>query len=191
MEFHQTARKIFEDANKNALQHHHKFVTPEHVLRTILDQHPDIYNDVDEKMIIKTIDEYLDENIPIAIKEPVESAAFRAMANHAAQCTMNGGYDEINLSDILAGIWNTKCQASMILKECKITKDDTIKAAQKLKEMNDIDQDGCISIVYEKAGACSVKWMSQSQWHDIRITKTCTGISIKVDTRRKKPLTKY
>ncbi|GHT68778.1 hypothetical protein FACS1894110_17060 [Spirochaetia bacterium] len=142
LRFQQSAKRTFEDSRRYAKEHKHEYLTPEHILRTILDQHPGIYENVDEKVIIKSLDEYLDTYISKVEKEPIESADFHGMANRAAQCTMNAGKDEIESADILAGIWNTKCQASMILKAYKITKDDTISAARKLKEPTKFDSNG-------------------------------------------------
>jgi ATP-dependent Clp protease ATP-binding subunit ClpA len=142
MIFNQSVRTTFEDSNKYAKEHHHEFITPEHVLRTILDQHPGIYEGVAEKAIIKDIDDYLDTAIPKTEKDPLESSAFQVMANKAAQCAMNSGKEETNLADVLAGIWNTKCQGHLTLKAYNINKDHTIAAAKKLQEPTNFNKDG-------------------------------------------------
>jgi ATP-dependent Clp protease ATP-binding subunit ClpA len=150
--FHASAKKTIDDAFKAALDNKYEFITPELVLKIILKSHEGLYERVDQEAIIRTIDDFLDKNIPKTAKKPMESVAFGQMLNSAADCANNAGKDEVDTGDLLAGIWNTKCQGSNILRLYKIERNETIAAAQKLKESREIDEKGylgsfCVELV--------------------------------------------
>ena len=142
MNFHPSAKKAIDTAEKEAASKNHEFVTPEHVLKVLLESHPNLYDRFDQAVLVRTLDDYLDKNMTKSKKKPSESAAFNVMLNSAVSCATNAGKTEVDVADLLIGIWNIKCQASAIMRAYKIERNETVMAAQKLKEGRDVEEKG-------------------------------------------------
>jgi len=129
MKVSEKVQEALGTAYLTAREHHHEYITPEHLLYSLLYYDESVFilesSGVDTEQLKEKLDTFFDEKLPIVEQdgEPTQSIGFQDVIERAVMHTESSRKEFLEVSDILASIFDEpESYASFFLEKEGLTK---------------------------------------------------------------------
>lgn len=135
MNFSNESLMLLEEATNVAIELNNEFLTPEHILYSIIRENNEIiqYFDFDKEQLIKDLEYFFKTKIPISTNPPSQSIGFNKVLQNSAMLVQNSQREEIEVGDIFISIYNISDYARFLLEKNGIKKVHILQAVSELQ----------------------------------------------------------
>ena len=142
MNFSHESLSVLEDATNIAIALKNEFLTPEHVLYSIVKEDSEIIQSLEfnRDQLIEDLELFFRTKIPSSSNPPSQSLGFNKVLQDSAMLVQNSQRDEVEVGDIFISIYNISEHARFLLKKNGVEKVHILQVVSELqRDQGDIE----------------------------------------------------